>query len=201
MKNGTIKTCIKCNISKNIELFTAHSPGRIKNSCKSCEVDRVRAWTEHNQAKRNSYKKAYYQRNKEKLKAVSRQNYYKNHELQLEKNKIARQKVPKEKRREYTRQYKKRHPSKVNASTQLYRSKKQKYVFQTFKLELKLIYKDCPINMEVDHIIPLRNDLVSGLHVPWNLQYLSPLENKVKGSKFDGTYSNDSWRQPWPKNL
>jgi 5-methylcytosine-specific restriction endonuclease McrA len=38
----------------------------------------------------------------------------------------------------------------------------------------------------VDHIIPLQGELVSGMHVPTNLQVIPGSENSRKGSRYDG---------------
>lgn len=50
---------------------------------------------------------------------------------------------------------------------------------------LQDFYKDCPEGMHVDHILPLKGELVSGLHVVANLQYLTPEENIAKGNRID----------------
>ncbi len=36
--------------------------------------------------------------------------------------------------------------------------------------------------LEVDHIVPLKSDLVCGLHVPWNLQAICRQDHNKKGN-------------------
>lgn len=53
------------------------------------------------------------------------------------------------------------------------------------KNSIKEIYKDCPGGYHVDHKIPLQGNLVSGLHVENNLQYLTAEDNLAKSNKYE----------------
>lgn len=50
--------------------------------------------------------------------------------------------------------------------------------------EIQEIYDNCPEGHHVDHIIPRNHELVCGLHVPCNLQYLPAEENMKKSNRF-----------------
>lgn len=53
------------------------------------------------------------------------------------------------------------------------------------KAKIRKIYDSKPDGCHVDHIIPLRGDKVSGLHVEYNLQYLAAKDNMKKSNRYD----------------
>jgi hypothetical protein len=54
---------------------------------------------------------------------------------------------------------------------------------------IKFFYDNCPEGCNVDHVIPLQGDTVSGINVHEDLQLLTATENLLKGNSFDG----DDW--------
>lgn len=74
---------------------------------------------------------------------------------------------------------------KVNFLNSLYRARRlSRTPTWVDYSKLREVYANCPDNMEVDHVIPLKGKLVSGLHVPENLQYLTREENAKKKNKY-----------------
>lgn len=64
----------------------------------------------------------------------------------------------------------------------------QPWVTQAHLAEMNGMYLFCRIfpGFEVDHIVPLNGEKVSGLHVPGNLQVLTVRANRQKGARFTG---------------
>ena len=83
-----------------------------------------------------------------------------------------------------SREYQKANKKAILARCRAYQCRKMMAMpHWVDKIDLELIYKCCPPGQHVDHIIPLRGKNVSGLHVPWNLQYLPASVNQRKSNK------------------
>ena len=70
--------------------------------------------------------------------------------------------------------------SSATPSWLTYDQRKESQLF--YKLS-KQLEKEGDSKYHVDHIIPIRNDKVCGLHVPWNLQVINSTENHIKRNK------------------
>jgi 5-methylcytosine-specific restriction endonuclease McrA len=102
--------------------------------------------------------------------------------------------------REASKRYRKAHPEKVKAIKAIDTAKQRankaqrspSWLSQNQKDDIKEWYyaaqelsKIFPWKLHVDHIVPLRGNNVSGLHVAWNLQLLPAGVNLSKSNKLE----------------
>jgi hypothetical protein len=163
---------------------------------------RVKAWREANPEKVAEQHKRYAKKHLEKLAATqsiwkarnpekARENYRK----QAAKKRAEQPEQVKLAKKAYAQ----RNKAVINAAVARRKAAKlrrtPKWLTKFDKLKIQCIYSIAAmltrVNNEpwhVDHIIPLQGDLVSGLHVPSNLQAMRGVENVRKHKKFEVTY-------------
>lgn len=170
MQNGipTERICTSCYVFKPLDNFFKNKK-RLAGVYPSCKECCSTAGKQRYITNKNSYSKKqrqYYLKNQEKIKLK-------------------------------TKSYSKQNRSKLNSYFYARdRDKKQRALTKIFLKEMRSLYKKAKSNgLTLDHIIPLNNKNVCGLHVPWNVQFLKFEENASKNNKFDGTYENESWRK------
>ena len=87
--------------------------------------------------------------------------------------------------RAYNDTYRRANLGRYTAYVRAYRLQQQRAMpAWADKKAIQRFYEARPAGFHVDHIIPLRGKLVSGLHVETNLQYLPGIENSRKGNSY-----------------
>jgi 5-methylcytosine-specific restriction endonuclease McrA len=141
---------------------------------------RQKRWASENRELVNTWKRLRYAENPEKFRAEFR---------------TWRAANP-EKARDAVKAWARENPDRVKAQNAKYRacklSRTPRWLSPQHKAAIVEIYECARLlelltdePYEVDHIVPLQGKLVSGLHVPWNLQILTASENSRKGNKFE----------------
>lgn len=159
-----MKQCSKCKVVKEFEFFHRCSSIKdgYKSACKTCRAD-------------------------------ERKQHYENNKERVLKQTAAWQKENRDRAAEYYKTYSKKHPDKMSAKWAARRaSKLQRTVEWSEQERIQARYTLAKYLTEldgrqrhVDHIIPLRGELVSGLHVADNLQILYAEDNLSKSNNYE----------------
>jgi 5-methylcytosine-specific restriction endonuclease McrA len=184
-----MKHCNKCGEDDQEDF----SPSR-NTICSRCEAARVRAWQKANPEKEAAKKKAWRKANFERD-LFNKRVWRKANLEKIAASSKAWRKANPEKNRTSNKTWKEKNVGAVRAQRARRRAAKlQRTPVWSETENIKGVYLEAQRQqMQVDHIIPLKGKLVSGLHVWGNLQLLTPKDNHSKGNKFDVEKFN-SWR-------
>jgi hypothetical protein len=155
---------------------------KTKGTCVECqkieweETNAKRALLPKSEASKKAGKK-YYENNKEvvKLRALSRK----------PEDIIKYRKTWKAANPELVMANSKHRRSKHKQATPKWLTQEHKAQIKQFYLDAMLVSKVTGVPYAVDHIVPLRGELVSGLHVPWNVAVITREENSKKSNKIN----------------
>jgi len=182
-----MKICSTCKIEKNISCFTKKTREKdgLNGQCKSCRNVAYLKYYETNKEKIKQVRYKYKKNNPEKVKLSQKQATLKKFDYYKEQKKAWRRNNP-EKTRIYFNTYKSKNHGKVLSWMANYRAKKNKTIPIWFEMDLvkKVYEKAKEWGFEVDHIVPINNEIVCGLHCWANLQLLNKSLNSSKKNRY-----------------
>jgi hypothetical protein len=158
-----MKTCTVCHAEKELTDFYRRfrAPDGHEAMCKECRLAHNRRWLAKNKDRHSELTRSWYAQNREQHLANSKAYYEANKENYLEYF--------------YARQ------ERTKRATPPWVDRKE---IRAFYAEAQRLSAETGIQYDVDHIVPLKGKLVSGLHVPANLRVIPSSENKRKAAKF-----------------
>jgi hypothetical protein len=193
------KRCYRCKIEKSlIEFYRDRSKkDGFEARCKKCSSQQTklfayknpnywREWQKRNKEKIKEINRKSYRKRQAKCRAISLAYYYANSNKILETRKQQRLENPEKFRKKY-KQWAQANPKQVLENSTFRKlaqiQRTPSWLTLAQRRQIQHFYKTCPAGFHVDHIVPLRGKVVSGLHVPWNLQCLPAALNQRKGNR------------------
>jgi hypothetical protein len=158
------------------------APRKTKGACVECMKE---DWVVDNEKRK-------YKPKSEASKAAGKRYYEKNKEVVIARANMR----PAEEKNKYRQHHKKNNPEYYNAlnsvrkrrhreATPPWVTAEQKIAMRHIYLEAQKLTKLTGVRYVVDHEVPLINDSVCGLHVPWNLRVITQEENLIKSNKHE----------------
>jgi len=150
-------------------------------------------WYHKNKERISEQRKAWRLANPDKIKAQKERSNAKRRDKNNEYSKQYRLKN-KEKVAAYNKEYRKNNTASIYTRNRIRKNKMHQLQTPPWadKSAIEVIYAQARrrsniegIQYHVDHIIPLNGDIVSGLHVEYNLQLLSSRDNVAKKNLFE----------------
>lgn len=161
-----MKDCKWCLVSKPLSEFYKSKTTKdgLLNKCKSCHSD----WNAQN-----------YLKNLDKNRQAISKYYYDNHE----KEKENRRKYYAKNKASYLANFYKREANISRATPSWLSDEMKKEILSIYRTR-EVLSEQTGILHHVDHIVPIKSDIVCGLNVPWNLRVITAEENLRKSNKF-----------------
>lgn len=170
-----------------------------KEANKEKEAARIKAWKNDNKEHIALQAKEYYKINKETIAAQKKEYYLKNKDIIKSKN-IAYNSANRQSVSKKEAEWRANNQGRVASNIRKYQASKicrtPVWLTDFDKLKMQCVYSVAAMltrenkeSWEVDHIIPLQGKLVSGLHVPSNLQVIKASSNRIKNNKYEVTHA------------
>jgi len=158
------------------------APRKTKGACVECMKE---DWAADNERRKSKPKS-------DAAKAAGRRYYEKNKDLVLARANNqsptasrAYKKAWKERNKDYVQVIINSRRRRMRVATPVWLSPEQKLQIRSIYLAARQLTKTTGVKHVVDHVVPLQSEVVCGLHVPWNLQILTHIENSVKSNRLD----------------